>query len=99
MNATRTSEVGTTTTTEYFGGPEPDVLLQGNGAATVSVTAGYSSSYGQAKCSVTVTLACDQTKKAIKMAYDLGFDYANTLAVDGYQRVLQDFANMSGSNT
>lgn len=90
MNVSRDSERAGTVTTDFFNGPDPAGLIQKDGAASVAVTAGFSASYGSVKCSVTVTLQCDQCAPAINAAYAAAFATAQAMAIDGMAQMEQD---------
>ena len=89
MKATRTIEGSNGVFNEFFKGAAPLDLIKRDGAASVAVSAGYSLGYGAAKCSVTVTLQCDQDAETIARAYDMAFEAANHMAIDGMRRVDQ----------
>jgi len=89
VKATRTIEASNGVFNEFFSGPDPSGLIASNGAASVAVSAGYSLGYGAAKCSVTVSLTCDQDAASIARAYDAAFEAANHMAVDGMRRLDQ----------
>jgi len=90
MHGTRTIESNGIVTDQYFAGKAPEGLMQKDGAASVAATAGYAVDYGRGKCSVTVTLQCDQNSAAITQAFHLAFDAARTMAIDGMQTIAQD---------
>ncbi len=99
MNVSRDTQHNGVVDTNFYKGPDPAGLIKKNGAASVSVTAGFSTNYGNTKCSVTVTLQCDQDADSINAAYLAAFDTAHAMAVDGMAGLEQDgqsFANSSG---
>ena len=75
----------TITTIEKFEG-----LKLGDGAARVSVTTGYSHDYGSIKCSVNISLACDQNEATIDRAADMALDKAAQLADIGMTQLLDE---------
>jgi hypothetical protein len=98
MNASRELQKDGVANTEFYKGPDPAGLIKKNGAASVSVTAGFSTSYGSTRCSVTVTLQCDQDAESINTAYMAAFEMAHVMAVDGMVKLEQDgqFFNQYG---
>lgn len=62
-------------------------LKRGDGAARIAVNIGYGFDYGKGKCSVTVSIACDQTEEMIDMAGDLAMHKADQLADEGMKIV------------
>lgn len=74
---------------EFFKGEDPAGLIQRDGAAQVTVSAGYSIGYGNAKCTVSITLTCDQNTEALNAAYQVAFEAANNMAIDGMRRLDQ----------
>jgi hypothetical protein len=55
--------------------------------ARVAVSIGYGLDFGKGKCSVTVSLACDQTEEMIDMAADMAMHKADQLADEGMKVV------------
>lgn len=71
------------------GGPLDEFrgLCRGKADASVSVTMGYGLSYGAGKCSVTVTVKCEQNEKEIDNATRMATNKANQLALEGMEVV------------
>lgn len=74
---------------DFFQGPDPAGLIMKNGAAAISVSAGHATDYGQTKCTVTITLACDQEADKLEQAFRAAFAAANSMAIDGMNQLLQ----------
>jgi hypothetical protein len=55
--------------------------------ARVAVNIGYGFDFGKGKCSVTISLACDQTEEVIDMAADMAMNKADQLADEGMKLV------------
>jgi hypothetical protein len=79
------------------GGPLhfPD-LFRGNGKAEVSATMGYAFAYGKGKCSVTVTLSCDQEAAIIDLAADMALRKADMLAQEG-MKIAEEYLRAQGA--
>ena len=79
-----------------------DLLDIGEGAASVSVGAGYTLPFGYAKCYVQVSLSCSQDLENIESAYATGIKLAQFFAQDGIKKVaapvVANDGNMWGSH-
>lgn len=64
----------------------PDELY-GNGHARISANIGYSYDFGRGKCSVLVSLACNQDTDTIEQAVDIAMQIADTCAAEGMEIV------------
>jgi hypothetical protein len=60
-------------------------LYKHDGSASVAATMGYGFAYGKGKCSVTVSLKCDQSAEVIDRAASLAMYKADELAQEGMQ--------------
>lgn len=60
-------------------------LYKEDGAANVAVTMGYGFAFGKGKCSVTISLKCDQDEKTINHAAYLATCRADELAREGME--------------
>lgn len=57
--------------------------------ARLAATIGYGLDFGKGKCSVTVSLSCDQTEDMIDLAADMALHKADELADRGMQIVME----------
>lgn len=64
-------------------------LYDGNGNANVAATMGYAFAYGKGKCSVTVSLKCNQEDDTINKAGYLAMCKADELAQEGMKMAEQ----------
>jgi hypothetical protein len=64
-------------------------LMKGDAAAGVSVNVGFNLPFGEAKCSVVVTLTCDQNDLMLERAKVAAFGRAAVFANDGMQEIIE----------
>lgn len=70
--------------------PLPD-LVAGGGGTTVSASVGYSyQPFAVAKCSVHITLGCDQTTDTMDRAAHIALRMAREYALDGMETIRED---------
>lgn len=62
-------------------------LMSKDGSARIAVTIGYGFDFGKGKCSVTVSVACDQTEDMMDLAADMAMHKADQLADIGMNLV------------
>ena len=67
----------------------PSLLAQG-ADAHVGVTIGFSTDYGKAKCTVSITVTCAQNLDEIERAADMCMTEAERLANEGMSRIVKE---------
>lgn len=83
---TQSGEVKTDNGTVDFPGLRRNMQLP---EARLAATIGYGLDFGKGKCSVTVSLSCDQTEDMIDLAADMALHKADELADRGMQIVME----------
>lgn len=88
MKISRERKVKNEPTTQEALDPVQSILQ--DGTANVSVTMGYSFPFGEGKCSVSVSLSCQQTEGHVDTAFRLASELANKYAKEGMELVVRE---------
>ena len=85
----RTVEVNGKVVKEDYGTMDYPDLYKHDGNAGVSANMGFSTEYSSAKCSVAVSLRCDQNEPAIDRAGELALRKSRELATEGMAMAIE----------